>query len=299
MMKQRSGDNRKWKYLAVLPLFAIMTLAFAFKSPETVVDNLRNTEIVGDPDSMPLFPGCEDDACTSKQLIQFIFENLEYPKEAAKASVEGLVVLSFTVNTSGRLTDIKAAKGIGHGCDEEAIRVVKLINEKFDPWTPALKDGKPVAAEMKLPVMFKLADKKAESPKGKTADGVFRVVDEMPRFPGCEDMAEVDGKDRCAQKKLLEYVYENIKYPKDAAQKGIEGRVVVQFVVEPTGTISTIQVVRGIFPSIDTEVIRVIESFNQMEDQWIAGKQEGKAVAVQFTLPVSFKLPKEEKKSVE
>lgn len=299
MMKQRSGDNRKWKYLAVLPLFACMTLAFAFKSPDAAVEQLMNTELVGDPDTMPMFPGCEDQECSTKQLFQFVFENLKYPEEAQKANVEGLVVLKFTVNTSGRIAEIEVAKGIGYGCDEEAKRVLNLINEEFDPWTPAMKDGKPVAAELNLPVKYRLPSDKKTAPNTKSADGVFQVVDEMPRFPGCEDMADVEAKNNCAQKKLLEYVYENIEYPKDAAKKGIEGRVVVQFIVQPTGTVSTVQVVRGIFPSIDTEVIRVIESFNQMDEKWIAGKQEGKAVPVQFTLPVSFKLPKEEKKSGE
>ena len=120
---------------------------------------------------------------------------------------------------------------------------------------------------------------------------IFKVVEQMPRFPGCEN--EPGGqqeKAACAQKKLLEYIYKNIKYPAIARENGIQGRVVIQFVVEKDGTISGANVVRDIGAGCGEEALRVVHSMNNMPQKWTPGRQRGQAVKVQFTLPVSFKL---------
>jgi len=119
---------------------------------------------------------------------------------------------------------------------------------------------------------------------------IFRVVEQMPRFPGCEDEGSKEEKDACAQKKLLEYIYKNVKYPAIARENGIQGRVVLQFVVEKDGSITDINVVRDIGAGCGEEAQRVVESMNNMPQKWTPGKQRGKSVRVQFTLPVSFKL---------
>ena len=120
---------------------------------------------------------------------------------------------------------------------------------------------------------------------------IFKVVEQMPRFPGCEDEAGGNTeKYACAQKKLLEYIYKNIKYPAIARENGIQGRVVVQFVVEKDGKITDANVVRDIGAGCGEEALRVVNSMNSMPERWTPGKQRGKAVRVQFTLPVSFKL---------
>ncbi len=111
-------------------------------------------------DEMPRFPGCEsaDDkvACSNNKLINFIGENLKYPEKAKNAGVEGMVVVKFVVGEDGKLYDFDVKKGIGGGCDEEALRVVQQMPE----WVPGQKDGKPVATEMNLPFKFAL-DKNA------------------------------------------------------------------------------------------------------------------------------------------
>ncbi len=102
---------------------------------------------------------------------------------------------------------------------------------------------------------------------------VFTIVEEMPSFPGGEQ-------------KLLEYVAKNTKYPQIARESGIQGRVFVNFVVEPDGRVSNVKVVRGIGGGCDEEAIRVIKSL----PKWKPGKQRGKAVRVSYNLPVNFKL---------
>ncbi len=102
---------------------------------------------------------------------------------------------------------------------------------------------------------------------------VHEHVEVMPQFPG-------------GNAELMRYLSANIKYPTIAAENGIEGRVVLKFVVGKDGGISNIQVVRALDPSCDKEAVRVVKGM----PKWIPGMQNGHAVAVYFTLPVLFKL---------
>lgn len=104
-------------------------------------------------------------------------------------------------------------------------------------------------------------------------DEVFKFVEQMPSFP--------DG-----DAALLKYLAQNIKYPAIAKENGIEGKVVVAFVVSKTGNIEQVKVVRGIGGGCDEEAARVIRTM----PKWSAGKHNGKAVSVSYTVPVSFKL---------
>ena len=89
---------------------------------------------------------------------------------------------------------------------------------------------------------------------------------------------------------MLEYLYKNIKYPLAAKERGIQGRVVVTFVVEKDGSISDVKVVRDIGAGCGEEAIRVVNSMDELAGKWIPGKMNGNAARVQFNLPVSFRL---------
>ena len=102
---------------------------------------------------------------------------------------------------------------------------------------------------------------------------IFQVVEEMPEFPG--------GMGEC-----MKFLGKNIKYPQISQENGVQGRVIVQFVVNQDGSIVDPQVVRGVDPYLDKEALRVIS----MMPKWKPGKQRGKAVRVKFTVPVMFRL---------
>lgn len=102
---------------------------------------------------------------------------------------------------------------------------------------------------------------------------VFDVVEQQPSFPG-------------GQAALMSWLANNIHYPPVAEENGIQGRVVVSFVVEKDGSITQVQVVRGVDPSLDKEAVRVTKSM----PKWTPGKQNGQAVRVKYNLPVTFKL---------
>jgi len=120
---------------------------------------------------------------------------------------------------------------------------------------------------------------------------VFQVVEQMPRFPGCEDVSEsIQERKACADQKMLEFIYKNIRYPEQARLDSISGQVVVTFVVTDEGSIINEMIVRKIGGGCDEEVLRVIGLMNEMEERWIPGRQRGRNVNVQFNLPVRFAL---------
>jgi len=108
----------------------------------------------------------------------------------------------------------------------------------------------------------------------------------MPRFPGCETEPK-DERTECANKKLLIYVYENIKYPEKARKWKTEGTVFVQYIIDKDGNVTNTKIVKDIGDGCSEEVLRVV---NEMPI-WIPGKQRGKPVNVRYTLPVKFNLP--------
>ncbi len=112
-----------------------------------------------------------------------------------------------------------------------------------------------------------------EEPKVEVAQKIFDVVEQQPSFPG-------------GNAALMQWLGQNIHYPAVAEENGIQGRVVVSFVVEPDGSISNVQVVRGVDPSLDKEAVRVCKQM----PKWNPGKQNGQAVRVKYNLPVQFKL---------
>ena len=102
---------------------------------------------------------------------------------------------------------------------------------------------------------------------------VFDVVEQMPEFPG-------------GPQALFTWLSQNIKYPAIAEENGVEGRVLVTFVVERDGSIADVRVVKSVDPSLDEEAVRVVKSM----PRWIPGKQKGETVRVKYTTPVTFRL---------
>ena len=101
----------------------------------------------------------------------------------------------------------------------------------------------------------------------------FNVVEDMPAFPG-------------GMEAMIEYLSSNIKYPADAQKQKVDGRVLVNFVVEKDGSITEVKVIKPAFPSLDAEAVRVVKAM----PKWKPGYQNGKAVRVQFTMPINFSL---------
>ena len=120
-----------------------------------------------------------------------------------------------------------------------------------------------------------------QPPPEKKEEVIFVVVENMPEFPGGNGA-------------MMKFISDTIRYPVEAQQKGIQGRVICNFVVMKDGSISDLQVVRGVDPLLDAEALRVLK----LMPDWKPGKQRGQAVNVRFTLPVVFRLTGNEPKVI-
>jgi protein TonB len=114
---------------------------------------------------------------------------------------------------------------------------------------------------------------------------LYKKVEKMPVFIGCESDADPE---ECSKKRLIDLLYNNIKYPPEAKKQRIQGIVYAKFVVKTDGALSNIRVERGIGGGCDEEVLRFIN----LLPSYTPGYQDGKPVPVQITLPVKFKLMK-------
>ena len=106
-----------------------------------------------------------------------------------------------------------------------------------------------------------------------TDQKVFDTVEQIPEYPG-------------GMQAMIEFLQTNMKYPDDAAKQKVEGRVMVQFVVETDGSVSDVHVAKQVFPSLDAEAIRVVQAM----PKWTPGKEKGKVVRVKYNLPIVFRM---------
>lgn len=128
--------------------------------------------------------------------------------------------------------------------------------------------------DAKEEVVAPVSPEAKEAPADSTAkEEVFMVAEQMPEFPG-------------GMKELLKFLQENVKYPENAMKNNVQGRVIVQFVIEKDGTPTEFKVARSVDPDLDAEALRVLQTM----PKWKPGMQRGEVVRVKFTVPVSFKL---------
>lgn len=264
-------------------------------------------------EQMPEFPG------GNSELMKFLAKNIKYPVEAQKKKATGRVIAQFIVSKNGDITNPKIIRGICPELDGEALRVIGLMPK----WEPGKQRGKAVNVKYTIPVVFRLhpssdndkiddGDKsivvvgydrdfvpqKAEtfndSPtdvvtdvleynaqviETRADDIVYEIVEQMPEFPG-------------GGSELMKFLSQNIQYPKAAAEKKTQGRVIAQFIVNEEGDIVSPKIIRSIDPELDAEALRVIGEM----PKWQPGKQRGKNVAVRYTVPVMFRLNLDDKK---
>jgi TonB family protein len=119
---------------------------------------------------------------------------------------------------------------------------------------------------------------KKEEIKKQDNNTVFRIVEEMPQYPGGNEA-------------LKQFLADNIKYPTEAQKSGIQGRVYVTFIISKTGKVTNVKILRGVDEALDKEALRIINAM----PNWEPGKQREKTVPVEYTIPINFDLQKASK----
>lgn len=235
-------------------------------------------------EQMPKFPGGE------KAIMDFLSCNIVYPQRAMENGIQGKVIVQFVVTKNGNIGEVKVIRRIDPDLDKEAIRICKLL-PKF---IPGKMNGQPVNVWYTLPITFKLQriDNVSKEEVVKTTnnsqinysldiaeDDIVTAVDMFPEFPG-------------GNAALMKFLSNNINYPQEAMENGIQGRVAVQFIVKKDGSIGTVKVVKSVHPSLDNEAIRLVKMLPKFKPAY----RDEKPVNTWYTLPVSFKIQGLDKK---
>ncbi|HEY0246422.1 MAG TPA: TonB family protein, partial [Mucilaginibacter sp.] len=232
------------------------------REPITEIDT-ATSKIYDAVETEPSFPG------GLQAFYNFLGKTVIYPKEARDNKITGKVFIQFVIEKDGSLSGIKAVRGPEHGLNEAAVSALKLSPK----WNAGIQNGKPVKVQYTVPINFTLnADEKTPE-QSYTGDKVYSSVNIEPSFPG-------------GLQAFYQYLGKNIRYPAAMREKKIQGKVFVQYVVEVDGSLSNVKAVRGPGYGAEEESVRVISA----SPKWKPGMQNGKAVRVQYTVPVNFSL---------
>jgi TonB family protein len=225
------------------------------------------------------FPGGQ------KALDKFLETNVRYPVGQQEKDLRRAILVGFTVEVDGSITNAHLKFGPdkgGKAFTDEAIRVV----ESMPKWTPGTKNGNVYSTNRQVVVRFVLNS--ISSKLSVHLDSVNQLEKQMEVFNNPETSPEFPG----GQAALFLFIKENLKYPDDRC---VEGTVTVGFVIEEDGTVSNVHIKRGLqgLENYNNEALRVVS----LIPKWKPGKQEGRAVRVNQTLPVRFKIEKQEEEN--
>jgi bla regulator protein BlaR1 len=238
-------------------------------------------------DDPPVFPNCENNLekkeCFLNELQKHIKENFKYPEITLDSVVQGKVFVNFLVRKDGSVV-VNYVKGPDPLLENEAKRILELL-PKF---SPAIHNGKAVVMKMAYPITFKLKanDEVVESIDSKKDIPIqMDKIDTPPIYVGCENEKDLR---LCFQEKIQKHIAKNFRYPNEALNKRIQGKVFVYFVLEKDGTIS-IASLRGPHPILEKESKRIIELIPKMTP----AKTNNEPVRVTMSIPITFKLEEE------
>ena len=257
------------KYIKLLPLILLLIVANSLNAQSDIIQSTHNdlkNQHSGDSvylivDKLPEFSG------GVKELMKQLYENIQYPTEAIAKGVEGRVIANFIVEKNGDISNVNIIKGVDSLLETEAVRVISDMPK----WIPGELKGEVVRVRYTLPVSFKLAP--ADTVKSKHDNEIYTEVDQQPEFPG-------------GVSALMRFLAENVNYSTESVRKGLQGRVVTNFIIEKDGSISNLVVKEGVNKQLDEEAISVISKM----PKWKPGKNNGEVVRVNFTLPVTFRV---------
>ena len=292
MIKKKSNPWARMKCLVALPLAAVAVAAFARPEVSNELDEISSakvndlTSIVKAEEVKSVENSSDEKFKLSGTVVEAARKNV--PVMGASVIIRG--------TTNGTLTDMDG-KFVMTGVKKGDVIQVSFVG--YQTQSVVVKDDSPLTILMRDDVQpldemvvvgmasdevgassVEHPDKKVvavvDIPKAKEEpqeEVIFQVVEEMPQFPG--GLGEA-----------MKFLAKNIKYPVEAQQAKIEGRVIVRFVVGRDGSVSDVEVMRGVSPELDAEAVRVVS----LMPKWIPGKQRGKAVAVKYTMPIMFRL---------
>ena len=194
-------------------------------------------------------------------FVRILNKNFVFPNNQNNVKIDGMMLISFVVNSNGNISEIKLLNNDSAALQEA---MQEIINTIKIPWIPAKKNGE--ATDFKYILEIELKQNKIPD-----ITKVLQTADKMPSFPGGE-------------LGLRKYIASVVRYPIEALKNGIEGTVYVNFIIDTDGNVRNPKVVRTVDPYLEEEAIRIVSSL----PKWIPGVQDGNKVCVSYTVPIKF-----------
>lgn len=246
-------STTKRNIIAIISVFVLVIVCFLFLTIKNVIDEQRARVAVTQVTELSALKQPKKKAEIKQKKIEI--KQPEKVVERVKSSIK------FTAPVIKKDNEVKP--------EEELKSQDELMNTKVAIGTFDVKGNDETGGEV---IKAKEVIVQQEPPKVEE-NKIFDVVEQMPAFPG-------------GPAALMKFLSENIHYPTVAAENGVQGRVVVGFVVEKDGSITDVNILKGQDPSLDREALRVVKSM----PNWIPGKQNGSSVRVKYQVPVMFRL---------
>ncbi|MCM1032351.1 MAG: TonB family protein [Odoribacter sp.] len=292
--------------LNLLLLIPTLLLQVAVASAQERVYGINEVSV------LPSFPGGET------AMYKWINSHFNYPADAVHGDVQGKLIITFEVSSAGRISNVKVPRGMSDRIDSEARRVMEVM----PLWAPAVLDGRHVAVAYSIPMNFRRdgmggiliegdnpeasrqkAQNESKSTTASASNGTRRASD--PVAPVDITVGDMDGQPYAAPEPekvysismvdqkpefpggtaaMYRWISDNINYPAQASEEGVQGRVVVSFTITKSGEITDVSVERGRHPALDAEAVRLVRSM----PRWQPGRNNGNPVDVTYTLPITF-----------
>lgn len=250
--KLRKGTTKR-NIIAIIAVIVLLVIGFVILTVKNIVDEQRAKVAITQVTELTALNQPKKKAEVKQKKVEVIPEKVV---ERVKSSIK------FTAPVIKKDEEVKP---------EDEIKTQDQLNEsKTAIGTFDVKGNDDANGEV---LKAKEVIAQPEPPKHEEESKVFDIVEQMPSFPG-------------GPAALMKFLHDNIKYPVVAQENGVQGRVVVAFVVERDGSITDVHIARGVDPSLDKEAVRVVKSM----PKWTPGKQNGSAVRVKFNVPVAFRL---------
>lgn len=286
MIRKKSNPWARAKYLYVLPLAAVTVAAFARPEISEPLDEISSVK-VNDLSAITGNNSPENLSVASTSAADVTLK-MKVTDQTGSPIVGASVLI--VNSTSGTLTDLEGNFTLKVGDDQRisvsyiGMKSVELsVKECLEKQIKEVRLTSDADSGPQLTVVSQSSESASQkAPQHNTTsepqntEEVFMVVENMPEFPG--------GLNAC-----LKFLADHVAYPKEAAEKKIQGRVIVQFVVMKDGSIANARVIRSVDPLLDAEALRVIG----LMPKWKPGTQRGQAVNVKFTMPITFRLDKD------
>lgn len=262
-------------------IYLLLFVFFNVNAQNDTIVNILDVISLNTIDLPPVFPGCENEIdkklCFKNKLNDFLNENFVYPENAKEKRIEGKVNVEIIIETDGVIT-INGISGSHLWLKNDA----RMLFEKLPKMVSGgFHNNKLSRTNLIIPVVYNLDNEKKE---------IVPINFEIPPIPkGCENNSDMR---MCFQQYLQNHIVKNFKYPNEAQNKSIQGKVFVSFIINEEGY-TEVATVRGPHPILENEAKRIINLIPKMQP---AKDKDNQPVKVTMSIPITFKLQEEVRK---